>query len=144
MARLTDLFPPLPDLWDTFDQVMGRGVEAATPAFYAEPGYPELNVFEEGQRVVIEAELPGVLASDVDISVAGQEVSIKGERNAPEVAAPAWTRQERPFGKFARTVTLPWEIDAESVEASLRDGVLTVALSKSEKCRTRKIAVKTT
>ena len=144
MARLTDLFPPLPDLWDTFDQMLGRGVEASSGSYYAEPGYPELNVFGEGQRVVIEAEIPGVVASDVDVSVAGQEVSIKGERKVPVVAKSGWTRQECPCGKFSRTVTLPWEIDSASVEASLHEGVLTVALSKSEKCRTRKITVQTT
>jgi HSP20 family protein len=144
MARLTDLFPPLPDLWGAFDQMMGRGLQPASPSYHAEPGYPALNVFEQGERVVLEAELPGVAAPDIDISVAGQEVTIKGERKPPQLAKPTWTRQECPYGKFGRTVTLPWEVDADTVEASLHEGVLTVALSRSEKCRTRKIAVKTT
>ena len=144
MARLTNLFPPLPDLWDAFDQMVGRGVESASPSFYAEPGYPALNVFEQGEGIVLETELPGVTASDIGISVSGQEISINGQRKPPQLAKPTWTRQERPHGNFSRTLTLPWEIDPDTVEASLREGVLTVTVFKSQKCRTRKITVQTT
>src|SRR5579871_4482611 len=141
MARLANLFP-LPDLWSSFDQWFDR---TSIPAWAesTSAAYPAFNVLEQGDRVMLEAELPGMSGDDVNVSVVGQDVMIGGERKAPVIEGASWTRRERPFGAFNRTVTLPWEIAPDSVEATLRDGVLTVSLAKSERCRTKRISIQT-
>jgi HSP20 family protein len=82
---------------------------------------------------------------DLDVSVLGNQLTIAGERKiGPADAATAWRgvawlRRERGQGRFARTVALPWEIDADQVQARLHDGVLTVTLPKHESAKPRKI-----
>jgi HSP20 family protein len=92
---------------------------------------------------VVEAELPGLDLKDLEIFVTGgTQLTLKGERKpqAPEKAL--WHRQERGFGAFNRTITLPFAVDAEKVEAKFENGVLLVKLAKHESARPRKIQVK--
>jgi len=135
-----DLFPPMPTFQGALDQWVERAFES-TPRTTAEVGYPSLNVFERQDQVMVEAELPGVKPEDVDVSVAGAEVTLSGERKNVTQPEATWTRQERPCGRFSRTVTLPWDIDPNNVQATLRDGVLSITLTKSEKSRAKKISV---
>ncbi len=101
--------------------------------------YPAVNIWEDGDAAHLEAELPGVVMEDVELYVAGNQLRIGVQRrvSAPEKAA--WHRQERVSGNFTRTFTLPWELDADKVEAKLKDGVLTVELPKAEAAKPRKI-----
>lgn len=139
MARLMDLFPPLPMFRDDFvEPTLGSAWGA-----FAEEGYPTLNVWEQQEKVVVEAELPGVAPADIDVAVAGADLTLSGTRKAPEPAKDNWSRQERPSGAFSRTVTLPWDIEPDKVEAVLRDGVLTVTLTKAAHCRPKKVTVQT-
>jgi HSP20 family protein len=106
-------------------------------------GYPALNVWEDGDQVFVEAELPGLDLKDLEIYVTGgNQLTLKGERkpNVPEKGV--WHRQERGFGKFARSLTLPFNVNADKVDARLENGVLLVKLPKHESARPRKIAVK--
>jgi HSP20 family protein len=105
-------------------------------------GYPSFNVWEEGDVVYAEAEVPGVKAEDLDISVVGKELTVKGRRVGATAAEATYHRRERGTGEFARTVKLPVDVDAEKVEASLVDGVLTITLPKAETAKPRKINVK--
>ena len=105
--------------------------------------YPGLNAWEDGDSAYVEAELPGLGMDDVEVLVAGNEVTINGERKIEAGAGANWHRRERGQGKFSRSVTLPWEIDADKVEAQLRDGVLTVRLPRCESCRPKKVKVLT-
>ena len=104
-------------------------------------GYPSLNVWEEGDALHAEAELAGVRGEDLDISVVGKQLTIRGRRNAGVAEQATYHRRERAVGEFARTVTLPYEVDAEKVEASLVDGVLKLVLPKAEAAKPRKINV---
>jgi HSP20 family protein len=104
---------------------------------------PLINAWEEGDVIFLEAELPGLELSDLEIYVSGgNQLTLKGQRKAPTVNKGLWHRQERPFGAFNRTLTLPFPVDADKVEARLENGVLTVRLAKHESARPRKIAVK--
>jgi HSP20 family protein len=77
------------------------------------------------------------------VSIAeGNQLTVQGERKAPDVAGAVWVRQERPYGRFMRSVTLPVIVDADKVEASYEDGVLKLKLPKSEAAKPRKIAVR--
>lgn len=103
---------------------------------------PALNLWEEGDALKIEAELPGVKAEQIDISVVGGELALKVERPEIEQADVTYHRRERPVGAFTRVLRLPVEVDGDRVQADLRDGVLTITLPKAEVAKPRKIDVK--
>ena len=122
-----------PVLWDTLS---GRLPQMAVRSF------PTLNVWEEHDNLFAEAEVPGFKNEDLEISVIGNELTIKGHRQ--DGAADKETvfhRRERGVGTFTRVVRLPVEIDAARVQANLRDGVLLVTLPKSEAAKPHKIQV---
>jgi HSP20 family protein len=105
--------------------------------------FPALNVHEEPEAFRIEAELPGLTMNELEIYVSGQnQVTIKGERNETRPEKAVQHRQERHFGKFVRTLTLPSPVDQDKVDARLENGVLTIVLPKHEGAKPRKIQVK--
>jgi HSP20 family protein len=105
--------------------------------------FPALNVWEEGDSVFVEAELPGQDLKGLEIYVTGgNELTIKGSRKQVTPEKGVWHRQERVYGDFSRTVTMPFLVDADKVEARLENGVLRIHLTKHESARPRKIEVK--
>jgi len=107
------------------------------------PTYPALNVWEEGENLFVEAELPGMQPADIEILITGgDQLTLKGERKPAAVEKSTMHRHERGFGKFERTLQLPYMVDAEKVEARFENGVLRIQLSKHEAARSRKIVVK--
>jgi len=106
-------------------------------------GFPPLNLWEEDASYVAEAELPGVRPEDLDISVLGRDVVIKGSRsfNTEEEQATKWISRERGQGQFERHIRLPHEVDAEQIEAHLADGVLKLTLPKAHSAMPRQIKV---
>lgn len=104
--------------------------------------FPALNVWEDGDRFFVEAEVPGLKMENVDVQVLGNELTIKGHREVPEDENVVYHRRERGTGEFVRTISLPAEIDTAKVEAVLKDGVMTVTLPKAEIAKARKIMVK--
>jgi HSP20 family protein len=113
---------------------------------YREPGagvFPLTNVTEDKDNYYIRAELPGVKADDLDISVTAEGVSISGERKILAEGEDArYHRRERNAGKFSRMLNLPGHIDTQKVEASCSDGILTVVLPKAEAAKPKQITVK--
>ena len=105
--------------------------------------FPLMNVTEDKDNYYIRAELPGIKADELEISVAGDTLSIAGERKLPvEDEKTQYHRREREAGRFSRIVSLPGQIDASKVEARCTDGVLTVTLPKAEAAKPKQIAVK--
>ena len=105
--------------------------------------FPALNVWENEDNLFVEAELPGFTMNDVELTVIGDELSIKGERKAgPAEEQATFHRRERGIGPFSRFITLPVDVDADRVEAVLRDGVLTITLPKAAEAKPRRIQVK--
>lgn len=105
-------------------------------------GFPALNVWEDAEHLRVEAELPGLTMNDLEILVVGNELTIKGARKDQQRPGVSFHRRERGVGAFSRVLRLPVAIDAEAVEASLKDGVLLVTLPKACEARPRKIEVK--
>jgi HSP20 family protein len=103
--------------------------------------FPAVNAWDEGDDIVAEAELPGLKGEEVDISVLGSELTVKGERKPVTEEGTSYHRRERGTGSFTRVLRLPVEVDAEKVQATLRDGVLTVRMPKAEAAKPRKITV---
>jgi len=105
--------------------------------------FPAVNVWEDGEKVFVEAELPGLDLKDLEIFVTGgRQLTIKGERKQFTPEKGVWHRQERSYGSFIRSLSLPFAVDAENVEARFENGVLKVTLAKHESAKPRKIAVK--
>jgi HSP20 family protein len=105
--------------------------------------FPALTVREQEESLTVEAELPGMGLEDLEIFVTGNtQLTIKGERKSLHPEKGTQHRQERPFGKFVRTLTLPFPVDDSKVEARLENGILKINLPKHEAARPRKIAVK--
>lgn len=103
---------------------------------------PAVDVFEKKDKFVVKAELPGMKEEDIDVSVVGDTLSIKGEKKTEtEIEEEDYYRCERNYGSFYRSIPLPSTVDADKIEASFEDGVLEVALPKSAKVKPKKIAV---
>ena len=143
LDRMMNDFAPLMRLQGQMNRLFENFFEDPPTARSYARGYPALNTWEDGDSAYVEAELPGLRLEDVEIYVAGNELRIGGERKIASPEGASWHRRERTQGRFSRTVTLPWEIDADRVEATLRDGVLTVKLPKCESCKPRKVKVLT-
>jgi HSP20 family protein len=142
LTRMMNDFAPLFRLHDGMNRWAGGFFDdAPAPRAYGS-GYPALNTWEDGDNAWIEAELPGLGLDDIEVLVTGGEVTINGQRKPAEPAQGAtWHRRERSHGRFSRTLTLPWEVDAEKVQATLRDGVLAVQLPRAEAAKPRKVKV---
>ena len=106
------------------------------------PAFPAVNLWEDGEKLYAEAEVPGVSMNDLEILAVGNELTLKGQRKGLEGEKLTFHRQERGTGEFSRIIELPSEVDANRVEATLKDGVLTIVMPKAEAARARKIQVK--
>jgi HSP20 family protein len=140
----TDLWGKMSQLRDEMDRLFesfGLG-DGTWPTLAVT--YPAVNVWDDSEHVYAEAELPGMELSDLEIYVTGgNQLTIKGERKPWTPGQGVWHRQERGFGSFTRLIALPYDVDADRVEARFHNGVLTITMPKSEAAKPRKIAVKT-
>jgi len=136
-------FAALRELRREMDQLLEQfGLGADRFAFRRFGAFPALNVWDEGEALCVEAEVPGLRQENLDILARGNELTIKGRREPLVGDKLTYHRQERGAGEFSRTITLPAEIDPARVEATLKDGVLNVRLPKAESAKPRKIVVK--
>jgi HSP20 family protein len=108
------------------------------------PGdFPPVNIFDDGEGVVVMAEIPGMHPASLNVSGQSHTLTIKGERKRETVGdAAGCHRRERPFGEFSRSVQLPDELDLDKAAAGYEAGMLTVRVPKAESAKPRQIAVK--
>lgn len=170
-AYRTGFTLPLDELRDEIDRLWTSLVTA--PPLHGwgprteERVFPAVNLRETDDAFLVEAELPGLSAADVDISVSGDGLVLKGARRGPAepdagtdspvaTSAPAedrpvgpspaakvvWLLRERGSGAFERRITLPVAVDSQRVEATLVDGVLSVVCPKLAACQPRKVEVR--
>jgi len=104
---------------------------------------PSLDVYEEKDSVVVKAELPGLKKEDVEVNLAGENLTIKGEKKEDkEVKEDDYYRRERSYGSFLRTIALPCEVKSDEIKASFKDGVLEVRMPKTEEAKKKSISVR--
>lgn len=103
--------------------------------------YPPVNVWLGDDSVAVTAELPGLDSNDVDITVRENILTIRGERRSAESDKADWHRQERVTGDFTRTITLPFRVDPDHVDARFSNGVLEIELKRPEEDKPRKIKI---
>jgi HSP20 family protein len=105
--------------------------------------WPAIDVTEDENAIVVKAELPGCKADDVEISVHGNTLTISGEKKQEEEKKEkGYYHMERSYGSFRRDLNLPNDVDPAKVDATCKDGVLTVTLPKAEKAKAIKVKVK--
>ena len=139
-------FRDIMTLRDRMDRLFGEGFGRGWPT---EEGLttglwnPPVDVYETKDSIVLKADLPEVSKDEVDISIQGNVLSIRGQRKREqEVKEKDFYRMERSYGGFTRSFTLPGTVDADKIEASFSGGVLTVTLPKTEESKPKQIKVK--
>jgi HSP20 family protein len=104
---------------------------------------PSVDVSETANEVVVKAEVPGMDAKDIDITITGDILTIRGERKQEkEEKDENFHCIERSYGAFSRSIRLPAEVEKDKVDAAYKDGVLKITMSKTKKASQKKIEVK--
>lgn len=105
-------------------------------------GQLTIDMYQTKDNVVIKSTIAGVKGDDIDITIANDMVTIRGERTRDfDASAEDYFYQECYWGSFSRSVVLPVDVDIENVAADLKDGILTVVLPKAAKAKAKKIRV---
>ncbi len=103
---------------------------------------PVVDIYDNEDIIVINAELPGVDKKDILIDIKGKVITLKGERlSENETKDETYYRRERSFGKFERVFVLPVEVNPDKVKADFKDGVLKIFIQKPEEQKTKKITI---
>ena len=103
---------------------------------------PPLDVHETEDEIVVSAALPGMKADDLDITITGQTLTLRGELKADEeVKREQYLYRERRHGSFSRSVQLPVRVQGEQANASFSDGILTLRIPKAEEVKPRQIRI---
>lgn len=125
---------------------MDRMLEEVRRRFGWEPAEsagwtPDVNIFAKGDDIVLQADLPGLGKDQIQVEVHDHSLTLRGERKKEEVKDEDYYRCERPYGAFNRVFTLPSTVDVNKIDASFKDGVLTVKLPKSEEAKPAQITI---
>ncbi|PRI12620.1 Hsp20/alpha crystallin family protein [Leucobacter massiliensis] len=124
-----------------------RDMERLAEALIEGPGrgprQMPMDLYRDGDRYVLTADLPGIDPGSVDVDVDGQLLTIRAERTLPEQENVKWITRERTPGSFLRQLSLGQGIDTENITASYDNGVLSVTIPVSERAKPRKVEVTT-
>jgi HSP20 family protein len=115
-----------------FDEALSRTVGPDGSSSLGSTGWkPPMDLYEEPERYVLRADLPGIVAADVQIQVEEGTMTLRGERKLdPGIAREAYLRVERPYGKFSVQIALPPSVDRAAIRARHRNGVIEIDLPK--------------
>jgi HSP20 family protein len=113
--------------------------------FLAEPAWPAIDVFEKDGSLVVKADVPGMTAKDIEVTLTEDGVTVSGQRSEEkEVKEKDYYRCERSYGSFMRQVSLPAGADRDKAQANFKDGVLEISFPLKEEAKQKKIEVKAT
>jgi len=126
-----------------FEELMGRGLRRLAEDDRVRGSWsPAVNILEKKDAIVITADLPGLKAEDVDVTVDNGVLTIRGERRLEEASeGETYHRVERVYGVFERTFTLPNSVDVNRIDAKFRNGEMLVTLPKREESKPRAVKV---
>ncbi|UCC99493.1 MAG: Hsp20/alpha crystallin family protein [Phycisphaerales bacterium] len=133
---LARLHSDMDDLFDSFFKGLDR-------PFAGYKAWPAIDVAEEGDTILVRAEVPGCKADDIEISVYGNTLTISGDKKfEEEKKEKGYYHVESSYGSFRRELTLPTDVDPEKINAVCKDGVLSVTLPKAATAKAVKVKVK--
>lgn len=103
---------------------------------------PAIDIFEKDDKFIVKAELPGMKEKDIEVSVIGDTLTIKGEKEAEsEIDEENYYRLERSYGSFARSISLPSNVNPDKIEANFENGILEISMQKFAEVKPKKVKV---
>lgn len=143
---MIDRYAPFSTRWDPFSDIsqLSRTMNRLFRTLPEGRGdtFPSMNVYAGGEEAIVTAELPGVESDQLEVSVNGDVFTISGTRDTGEkTEKQTWHRRERFSGKFTRSVQLPFQVEADKVQARLKQGVLQVILPRAEADKPQRIQI---
>jgi HSP20 family protein len=133
---LSRLKKDMDDLWSRFFGDVGF------PTFGGGMWGPALDVKETKENIIVAAEIPGLTAKDVEVTISGDTLTLKGEKKQEkEEKEESYHMIERRYGAFSRSIRLPAEVDTKNIKASYKDGLLIVTLPKTETAKEKQIKI---
>lgn len=137
-----DPFRELRSLNDEMNKLFHLVPEGGQGEFARGAWSPNVDIYDDRERLIVEAELPGMKRDDFEVSVENNVLTLKGERKfEKKTDGDNYHRVERSYGSFTRQFTLPQTVTAEGASADFENGVLRVALPKREETKARKIEI---
>jgi HSP20 family protein len=128
-----------------FEDLLGRffGTPVAWPSVATTGRWmPPLESFQRDGELVVRLDVPGIDPQALDISVEGDRLTVKGERKSSrDETSEGHVYREVVYGSFERSVSLPWEVDSDSVKAACKDGVLEISMKAPERAGPKKIPI---
>ncbi len=132
-----DLFPsPIGRMLTDYDRLLGFETNGNTLA-----GSPRMNLYDNGENFQVMAEIPGFSKDELDIKSQGNYLELSGTRNEDTPKGYKTHRIEREIRSFTRSFTLPADVDADKITATLKNGILTMTLPKTEKAKPKQIMI---
>ena len=125
------------------DDLFGGFFRGFDGPFAGYKAWPAIDVAEEEDAIIVRAEVPGCKADDIDISVHNNVLTISGEKKlSEEKKEKGYYHVESSYGSFKRELTLPTDVNQSKIDATCKNGVLSVTLPKAEKARAIKVKIK--
>lgn len=133
----------------TLNDEMNRLFSISVPRSFEDEGFargawnPSVDIYENKDQLVLEAELPGMKREDFELTIENNVITLRGERKfEKKEESDNYHRVERAYGSFSRSFTLPQTVQTENVTADFKNGVLRVTLHKREEVKARRIEIK--
>ena len=138
-----DPFRELRSLHNEMNRLFTGNLEGQNAGEFARGAWsPSVDIYEDKDRLIVEAELPGMNRDDFELTVENNVLTLRGERKfEKKTDGDNYHRVERSYGSFTRQFTLPQTVTAEGATADFENGVLRVALPKREETKARKIEI---
>lgn len=138
-------FSELATLHEEMDEFFRRAfgtMGGLTQSLWGEPWYPNVECFAKEGNIVVRAEIPGIDPKDIDISIVGNTLVIKGEKKgAKEVSKENYLISEVRYGSFERTITLPEGVRADNIRANYKNGTLEITMPAEKAALPRKVTI---
>jgi HSP20 family protein len=138
--QVRDFSPLKKEMEDLFSRFFG---EPQFPKFFSREWTPSADITETSDKLVVKVELPGLEAKDVNVTIAEDVLTIKGEKKSEEEEKDEQHHfVERYYGSFQRSFRLPVSVQKEKIEATFEKGILKIMLPKTEEARKKEIEIK--
>ncbi|MGD0275427.1 MAG: Hsp20/alpha crystallin family protein [Syntrophales bacterium] len=139
IGRFSDVLPEMQRLQREMNRVLSFITEP-----YGDDEFPPMNVWISESDIIVTAEIPGIDRDQLDISITNDILTISGQRDREVLkAVESYHRQERNYGKFARTLQVPFNLDSEKAQAKYEKGILHIKMPRAESDKPKKITITT-
>jgi HSP20 family protein len=134
-------FPEVNRLQQEMDRLWNTVAGSGTGLEHARV-FPPINISEDENQVLVRAELPGIESDQIELSLTGERLILRGERRTALSGEKInYHRKEREDGVFRRIINLPGRVDSQQVEALFKNGVLTIKIAKAEEVKPRQVSI---